>query len=50
MLQMSEWSDAFMKLASLVKVVKPVTLISPEESTEGGKRDVWDAFRKRKVW
>jgi len=42
---MSEWSDAFKKLASLVKVVKPVTLISPEESTEGGKRDVWDAFR-----
>ncbi|CAO2654984.1 Nn.00g117170.m01.CDS01 [Neocucurbitaria sp. VM-36] len=35
---------AYEKLKGVVKVVKPITLISPDESTEGGKKDVWNAF------
>jgi amidase len=44
--QMREWKAAYETLASVVKVVKPVTLLSVDESTEHGKRDINDAFCK----
>ncbi|KAF5230431.1 hypothetical protein FAUST_9824 [Fusarium austroamericanum] len=39
-----DWDAAVEKLKSVVKVVKPMTLVSVEEATEGGKRDIWQAF------
>jgi hypothetical protein len=44
--QMREWKAAYEKLATVAKVVKPVTLLSVGESTEHGKRDINDAFCK----
>src|SRR4051812_34408846 len=41
---MREWKAAYEKLASVVKVVKPVTLLSVNESTDHSKRDINDAF------
>ncbi|KAK0717600.1 amidase family protein [Lasiosphaeria miniovina] len=40
-----EWKAAYKKLASVVKVMKPVTLLSVDESTDHGKSDIWDAFQ-----
>ncbi|KAG7287561.1 hypothetical protein NEMBOFW57_007073 [Staphylotrichum longicolle] len=42
-----EWKAAHEKLATVVKVVKPVTLLSPDEATECGKKDINDAFFAR---
>ncbi|KAK4067541.1 hypothetical protein Trihar35433_6101 [Trichoderma harzianum] len=39
-----EWKQAYEKLKSVAKVVKPVTLISLEESTDNGKIKIWNAF------
>ncbi|KAF9770120.1 hypothetical protein IL306_012372 [Fusarium sp. DS 682] len=39
-----DWTAACEKLKSVAKVVKPVTLVSIEEATEGGKKDIWKAF------
>ncbi|KAK2597377.1 hypothetical protein QQS21_006001 [Conoideocrella luteorostrata] len=39
-----DWNSAYEKLKYVVKVMKPVTLISIDEATEGGKMDIWDAF------
>ncbi|KAK4460365.1 amidase family [Cladorrhinum samala] len=39
-----DWKAAYERLASVVKVVKPVTLLSTDESTEHGKKDINDAF------
>ncbi|KAK5659422.1 hypothetical protein OQA88_623 [Cercophora sp. LCS_1] len=39
---MREWKAAYEKLATAAKVVKPVTLLSPDESTDHGKKDFWD--------
>jgi hypothetical protein len=30
----------------VAKVVKPVELVSIDEETEGGKRDIFNAFRR----
>jgi amidase len=42
-----DWKAAYENLEGLVKVVKPVTLISIDDSTECGKKDIWDAFQSR---
>ncbi|KAH0524975.1 hypothetical protein TsFJ059_007409 [Trichoderma semiorbis] len=39
-----EWKQAYEKLKSIAKVVKPVTLISLEESTDNGRIKIWNAF------
>ncbi|EGX92259.1 amidase family protein [Cordyceps militaris CM01] len=39
-----EWNAACEKLKSVAKVVKPVKLLSVAESSQDGKRDIWDAF------
>jgi len=39
-----DWRLAFEKLESVVKVIKPIELLSIDEATEGGKRDIWNAF------
>ncbi|KAJ5701174.1 Amidase [Penicillium malachiteum] len=39
-----DWQSAYEKLKTLAKEVKPVTLISIEESTEDGKMDISKAF------
>ncbi|KAI1132451.1 amidase family protein [Nemania abortiva] len=38
-----EIKSAYEKLGTLAKVVKPVKLLSPEEATEGGEKDIWAA-------
>ncbi|WVO18403.1 hypothetical protein L204_106119 [Cryptococcus depauperatus] len=40
-----DWKSAYAKLASVVKVVKPVRLISMDEATENGEKDINNAFR-----
>ena len=35
------------KLKTLVKVVKPVTLIKPSEANGNGKKDVWKAYGEK---
>ncbi|KAM3443914.1 hypothetical protein MY4824_000362 [Beauveria thailandica] len=44
MRKLREWNAAYEKLKSVAKVVKPVRLLSVEESSQDGKRDIWDAF------
>ncbi|KAM6480980.1 amidase family protein [Trichoderma sp. SZMC 28011] len=39
-----EWKQAYEKLKFVAKVVKPVTLISLEESTDNGRIKIWNAF------
>ncbi|OAG13532.1 amidase family protein [Alternaria alternata] len=39
-----DWRSAFDRLRSVAKVVKPVELVSIDEETEGGKRDIFNAF------
>ncbi|WVO13615.1 hypothetical protein L204_101236 [Cryptococcus depauperatus] len=39
-----DWKLAYAKLASVAKVVKPVTLISVDEATENGEKDIGNAF------
>ncbi|KAL6802226.1 amidase family protein [Trichoderma sp. SZMC 28012] len=39
-----EWKQAYEKLKSVAKVVRPVTLISLEESTDNGRIKIWNAF------
>ncbi|KAJ5718499.1 amidase family protein [Penicillium malachiteum] len=39
-----DWALAYENLQSVVKVVKPITLISTDQATENGSRDIWDAF------
>lgn len=41
-----EWKAAYEKLATIVKAIKPVTLLSLDEATEYGKKDINDAFSK----
>jgi amidase len=43
---MREWKAAYDKLKTVAKVIKPVTLVSIDEATEGGKADIWNAFRE----
>ncbi|KAJ5162975.1 Amidase [Penicillium coprophilum] len=42
--QATDQMSAYEKLKTVAKEVKPVTLISIEESTEDGKMDIWKAF------
>ncbi|KAJ8132894.1 hypothetical protein O1611_g731 [Lasiodiplodia mahajangana] len=39
-----EWKSAYEHLRTIVKVVKPVSLLSLNEATEDGTRNVWNAF------
>ncbi|KAL7946394.1 amidase family protein [Trichoderma barbatum] len=41
---LGEWKQAYEKLKSVAKIVKPVTLLSLEESTDNGKIRMWNAF------
>jgi amidase len=41
---MRDWKTAYEKLESVVKEVKLVTLVSLDEATENGKKDIWKAF------
>jgi amidase len=45
--QAREWKAAYEKLATVVKVVKPVTLLSLDEATDRGKKDINDAFSEK---
>ncbi|WVN90988.1 uncharacterized protein L203_106234 [Cryptococcus depauperatus CBS 7841] len=40
-----DWKSVYAKLASVAKVVKPVRLISMDEATENGEKDINNAFR-----
>ncbi|KAJ4297432.1 hypothetical protein N0V90_005323 [Kalmusia sp. IMI 367209] len=42
---LSEWKAAYEKLKGVVKVIKPVTLLSPGEASEDGKKNIWDVFQ-----
>ncbi|CAK7233312.1 hypothetical protein SCUCBS95973_008552, partial [Sporothrix curviconia] len=39
-----EWEAAYKTLESVAKVVKPITLMSPDEATVNGTKDIWAAF------
>nr|ODN92661.1 hypothetical protein L203_00941 [Cryptococcus depauperatus CBS 7841] len=43
--QLRDWKSVYAKLASVAKVVKPVRLISMDEATENGEKDINNAFR-----
>ncbi|RWA10871.1 hypothetical protein EKO27_g4234 [Xylaria grammica] len=39
-----EWKSAYERLRTVVKIVKPVSLLSVDEASDNGTKNIWDAF------